>query len=105
MATIDELQVQITANAANFEKELGGVKKQLSSLSHSTSSMSSKMTAGFVAVGTVIGNVLTKALSAVASFADDAVTRLDTLKNFPKVMSNLGIGSDHGITSPYDMED
>ena len=53
MATIDELQVQITANAANFEKELGGVKKQLSSLSHSTSSMSSKMTAGFVAVGFV----------------------------------------------------
>ena len=94
MATIDELQVQITANAANFEKELSGVKKQLSSLSHSTNSMSSKMTAGFVAVGTVIGNVLTKALSAVASFADDAVTRLDTLKNFPKVMSNLGIGSD-----------
>ena len=58
MATIDELQVQITANAANFEKELGGVKKQLNSLSYSTSSMSSKMTAGFVAVGTVIGNVL-----------------------------------------------
>lgn len=99
MATIDELQVQITANAANFEKELGGVKKQLNSLSHSTSSMSSKMTAGFVAVGTVIGNVLTKALSAVASFADDAVTRLDTLKNFPKVMSNLGIGSDQAQKS------
>ena len=104
MATIDELQVQITANAANFEKELGGVKKQLSSLSHSTSSMSSKMTAGFVAVGTVIGNVLTKALSAVASFADDAVTRLDTLKNFPKVMSNLGIGSDQAQKSINTLE-
>lgn len=104
MATIDELQVQITANAANFEKELSGVKKQLNSLSHSTNSISSKMTAGFVAVGTVIGNVLTKALSAVASFADDAVTRLDTLKNFPKVMSNLGIGSEDAQKSISTLE-
>ena len=99
MATIDELQVQITANAANFEKELGNVKKQLGSISKSTNSMSSKMTTGFVAVGTAIGNVLTKALSAIASFADDAVTRLDTLKNFPKVMSNLGIGSEEAQKS------
>ena len=104
MATIDELQVQITANAANFEKELGSVKKELNSLSKSTNSMSSKMTAGFVAVGTVIGNVLTRALSAVASFADDAVTRLDTLKNFPKVMSNLGIGSDEAQKSINTLE-
>ena len=104
MATIDELQVQITANAANFEKELGSVKKQLNSLSSSTSHMSSKMTAGFVAVGTVIGNVLSRALSSVASFADDAVTRLDTLKNFPKVMSNLGIGSEEAQKSINTLE-
>lgn len=94
MATIDELQVQITANAANFQKELNNVKHQLNSLSTSTKGITSKMSAGFIAVGTVIGNVLTKALSTVGSFADDAVTRLDTIKNFPKVMSNLGIGSD-----------
>ena len=36
----------------------------------------------------------TKAFDAVASSADRAISRVDTMQNFPKVMNNLGISSD-----------
>ena len=98
MATVDELQVQITANAENFEKELKSVKKELNSLNSTASSVTKKMSAKFVAlgsaVGNMVGNLVTSAFRSLASEMDDAITRLDTLNNFTKVMSNLGISSD-----------
>ena len=97
MATIDELQVQITANADTFKSELKSVQKELDNLNKTSSSVSKKMSSSFVAlgsaVGNVVGNIITSAFRALASEMDDAITRLDTLNNFTKVMSNLGISS------------
>lgn len=97
MATIDELKVQITATADKFNKEINNVKKELNSLSSTSSSLSSKMSTGFVAVGSAIGNVIgnlaTSAFRELASNMNEAVTRLDVLNNYTKVMSNLGISS------------
>ena len=97
MATIDELQVQITANAEQFEKELKSVKRELNTLSSSASSVSKKMSTSFVAmgsaIGNIIGNVVTKAFQVLVSEMDDAVSRLDTLNNYTKVMKNLGVSS------------
>lgn len=98
MATIDNLEVQITADIADLNRKLNTVEKQMSDLSSNVSRASSKMSTGFIAFGSAVGNVaanvITKAFSAIASSMDDAVSRLDTLNNFPKVMSNLGISAE-----------
>ena len=98
MATIDNLEVQITADIADLNRKLNAVEKQMSDLSSNVSRASSKMSTGFVAFGSAVGNiaanVITKAFSAIASSMDNAVSRLDTLNNFPKVMSNLGISAE-----------
>ncbi len=103
MATIDELQVQITATSAQFEKEINNVKKELKSLSSASSSLSSKMSTKFIALGSaigdIIGNVATSAFRELASNMDEAVTRLDVLNNFTKVMGNLGISADQSKKS------
>lgn len=53
---------------------------------------------GSVAKGVLAATGITKALSAawnmVSNSLDGAISRLDTMNNFPKVMSNLGIGAE-----------
>lgn len=44
--------------------------------------------------GNILGTVVTGALSAVSSSIGAAVARVDTLNNFPKVMSSLGYEAD-----------
>lgn len=97
MATIDDLQVQITADVADLNRKLNVVDKQMSDLSNNVSRASSKMSTGFVAFGSAVGNIaaniISKAFNTISSSVGDAVSRLDTLNNFPKVMSNLGISA------------
>lgn len=98
MATIDELQVQITANTADVNKKLNAVEKQVSDLSSSVAKNASKMSASFIAFGSAVGNiaanVISKAFNTISQSMGDAVSRLDTINNFPKVMENLGISAD-----------
>ena len=42
------------------------------------------------AIGTVLGNLATKAGSSIVSGLQTGIERLDTIKNFPKVMEGLG---------------
>ena len=85
-------QVNITINAdgSQAEKAIGSVSKSLDGLSSSAGSSIVKGTA----LGTVIGKVLTSAFSALTSSIDGAISRLDTLNNFPRVMQNLKISSE-----------
>lgn len=98
MATIDELQVQITANTADVNKKLNNVEQQVNQLSNAVSKNASKMSTSFVAFGSAVGNiaanVISKAFSAIASSMDSAISRFDTINNFPRVMENLGISAD-----------
>lgn len=56
-----------------------------------------------------LANVATKAFSAglnlIKNNTGEAVSRLDTLNNFPRVMSNLGIGADEAQKSIKKMSD
>lgn len=98
MATIDELQVKITADIADVNKKLSAVEKEVSQLANTVAKNSSKMSASFIAFGSAVGNVaaraITSAFRAISNSVSDAVTRLDTLNNFPRVMENLGISAD-----------
>ena len=46
-----------------------------------------------IVAGLGITKLVTKAFDAIRSSMDGAISRLDTMNNFPKVMSNLGIGA------------
>ena len=91
--TIDEIQVLIRAQADNFQSQINKVNKSLDNLQGHATSGSSKISAAAVAAGGLITAAFTKAFSAVASSMDSAISRLDTLNNFPRVMSNLGIST------------
>lgn len=95
--TVDELKVLITAQSDQFNRELSKVQKQLGTLDKSTKGIANSVPKSFgrvstaaVAMGSVISSALTSAFGAITSSVGDAVTRLDTLKNYPRVMASLG---------------
>lgn len=91
--TVDELQVLITASAKEFSSQMNQVKAQISSLAKSAEKTTPRISSAAVAAGNIISKVLVSAFRSVTSAMGDAVSRLDTLNNFPRVMSNLGIGA------------
>lgn len=46
------------------------------------------------AVAGIVQSVATRTFDAVAGSLDSAIARVDTLNNFPRVMTNLGYGAD-----------
>ena len=88
--TVDELQVLITANTDNLRKEIQNTNKQIQSI-QKVASKSSGSIMGAVLKGNIATKILSAGISLVSRHLDDAIVRLDTLNNFPRVMSNLGI--------------
>ena len=82
--------IKISADGSQAEKAIGGVSNSLDGLSKA----STKSIVAGSALGTMIGSVLTKAFSLLSSEISGAVSRLDTLNNFPRVMQNLKISSE-----------
>lgn len=100
MATkVDELQVVISANSAAFQKGINQAIGQINVAQNSARKAMGGVGAGAVALGSIVANALTAAMNAVAQATGQAVSRLDTLNNFPKVMSNLGISSEDSSQS------
>lgn len=76
-ATIDEIEVLIKANAANFEKELGKVKKELKELETVSKSASKGVSTSMIAMGTVVGQVITKVVSKAFSSLNNVLRESD----------------------------
>lgn len=102
--TVEELQVLITANTTALQKEIQKVKGSINGLTKNTTKFSSNMTKSFVA-GSMITKTLSLGIQAITSNLGDAVTRLDTLNNYTKVMSNLGVASEDAEASMQKLSD
>lgn len=101
--TVEELQVLITANTNNLRKEIQNVQKQVTGMQKVANKTSTSMLKSFnflkngiIALG--IGKL-------ISSQMDDAISRLDALNNFPKVMSNLGISNEEAQASMQRLSD
>ena len=101
--TVEELQVLMTANTDNLRKEINNVQKQVTGMQKVANNTSNAMLksfnrlkTGIIALG--IGKI-------IGSQMDSAVSRLDTLNNFPKVMSNLGISNKEAQASLNKLSD
>lgn len=101
--TEEKLQVLITANTAELKSAINDVQNKLGNMQKKTADVGNKMTKTFSFIKkSVIGLALGKILG---SQIDSAVDRLDALNNFPKVMANLGIGSEDAQASINRMSD
>lgn len=58
-----------------------------------------------IIAGLGITKLISKAMSTITSSVDDAIKRVDTLNNFPKVMSNLGISAEKSSKAINKMSD
>ena len=78
-----DVVVKVKADTGEFEKGLDKIEDSTKKASSSVKN---------VVLGLGISKIISKGFSAITSSMDDAIKRFDTLQNFPKVMSNLGIG-------------
>ena len=72
-----------------FTADTSGVDKATKGLTGSFGKLTSAFT-----LGNLAAKGISKAIGVMSANMGDAIKRADTLNNFPKVMSNLGIGAD-----------
>ena len=96
--TVDELQVLITANTQQLQKEISKTQQSISNLSKSASKSTSNLTSSFIKAS-IFTKTLGLAIKTVTSNLGGAISRLDTLNNYTNVMSNLGISGDDANAS------
>lgn len=77
-------------NTKNFERGLSRIQDTTKSAGSSIKS---------IVAGLGITKLISSTFSLITSNLDSAISRFDTLNNFPKVMSNLGIGAKEGQKS------
>lgn len=96
--------IDVTLTKEQFNKALKELGYDLNKLSTKNTSVLSSMSKGFQTLGNTFTSVGTSfkkasgvimgALAGITAGLGTAVSRYDTIKNFPKVMSNLGIGAE-----------
>lgn len=72
-----------------FTADTSGVNSATKSVSASLGQLTKAFT-----LGNLAGQAISKTLNVMTSNLDSAITRYDTMNNFPRVMSNLGIATE-----------
>lgn len=92
--TVDQLQVLITANAKDLDAKLSNIANQLGDTGKSADKFSKMGTLAFGAVAGAAAALANKGINMVTNSIDGAIKRVDTLKNAPKVLQNLGFSAE-----------
>lgn len=58
------------------------------------SGISSGLSSAKIAIGNILANVASAGINSIRNSLDSAISRVDTLNNFPKVMSNIGFSTE-----------
>lgn len=105
MASDGSVEIIVSLSKEEFEKGITSVKGDLKSLSSSGVSVSKVLdglSSGLKTVGnamTSVGKVCTIATTAMVAGLSSAISRFDTLNNYPKVLSNLGFSAEEAQES------
>lgn len=100
MASDGSVEIVVSLSKEDFEKSISSVKGDLKTLSSSSLSVSgviNGLSKGLKDVGSAMtsaGKMCTIATTAITAGLGSAISRFDTLKNYPKVLSNLGFSAD-----------
>lgn len=97
MPTINSVNVKITGDESGLKQASKEAQSDIGKVG------SAALSIGKLALGNALGfaltNVVGKAIGAVTREMDGAISRLDTINNYSKVMGNLGIGADDSAKS------
>lgn len=74
-------------------------KKAAKAAENAATKSSKKFNAAFVLGVSALSSVIGKIITSITNAIGDSISRVDTLENFPKVMSNLGIDSKEAAVS------
>lgn len=104
--TVEQLEVIITANSSDLRRELGRTQSSLSELEKSSIRANDGMLKGFQFLKTgIIALGIGKLIQGIMGGMSGAISRLDTLNNYPRVMSNLGASNEDAIASVTRLSD
>ena len=105
MSTVGTIEVIASIDTSGYKsgaKKIDSINKGIENDTDSTTSKNNKswLKQGAVmgAVAGVASSVFSKAMSVISDSVGDAVKRVDTLNNFPKIMTNLGYSAGEAKT-------
>lgn len=97
MSSDGKVVIEVTADPSDYDKAISG-------LGDSTrKSLSTAIKGSFV--GNLFAQAFSKAAGVIANSMDSAISRVDTMKNFPRVMESLGYSADDAASSIQKMSD
>jgi len=91
-AEVGQATIKLTFDTKSLSKSQSEVEAKMSTAG--SESGSKWGSAWSVAAGNLIAKGIEKVSASIANNLDDAVKRVDTLNNFPKVMQNMGISAE-----------
>ena len=94
--------IEVTLTKNQLEKGLKSLKSTINNALPSASGMLSTFASGFEKIGnlaTSVGKRITIATAGIVAGLGSAITRFDTLNNYPKVLSNLGFSAEEAKDS------
>lgn len=99
MAEVGTVYVSVMPSSKGFSKALQGDASSAGSAAGKGFSLSFGKIVSGSALGNIISSAVGKVSGAISSSMGSAISRVDTLNNFPKVMQNLGYGADEAEAS------
>lgn len=93
--TVEELQIVISAQTKSAKSELNSVKNEVTSLKNHVDKVTGSIGNSFKSIRDIVAGLGIASLikSTILGNVDAAIKRVDTLSNYSRVMSNLGVGS------------
>lgn len=93
--TVEELQIVISAQTKSAKSELNSVKNEVTGLKNHVDKVTGSIGNSFKSIRNIVAGLGIASLikSTILGNVDSAIKRVDTLSNYSRVMSNLGVGS------------
>ena len=93
--TVEELQIVISAQTKSAKSELNSVKNEVTGLKNHVDKVTGSIGNSFKSIRNIVASLGIASLikSTILGNVDAAIKRVDTLSNYSRVMSNLGVGS------------
>ena len=103
MATVGEAVIKLSFDGSGVKSSLSKAGAEISNTGKTSGSKWGMAWA--VAAGNLIASGVKKVANMVSSHMNDAISRLDTLNNFPKVMQSLGYSAEESESSIAKLSD
>lgn len=102
-ATVGSAVIRLSFDGKDAKAELNGISREMEATGKQSGSKWGSTWA--IAAGSLISKGISKLASTVTTSMGSAIDRLDTLNNFPKVMTSLGYASEEAEKSVSSMSD